>query len=168
MVQAETSPSKARVLGFHEDRVPDAQEFYSSEFCVFVAKYALPESIPGLDTDGQTFCSLPQSQSDETLEAAVTEMFSKFGTVFVKIRRDTRNQMPYGFAQFTVGIPNTRTGAPSCSCCSLLTPFQNAQNARTALLKGRGSIILGRACRTERVKGNCTLNGSSTLSKRSR
>ncbi|KAL9943179.1 hypothetical protein ACHAPW_002635 [Verticillium nonalfalfae] len=113
MVQVETSPSKARVLGFHEDRVPDAQEFYSSEFCVFVA-------------------NLPQSQSDETLEAAVTETFSKFGTVFVKIRRDTRNQMPYGFAQFT-----------------------NAHNARTALLKGRGSIILGRACRTERVKGNC-------------
>ncbi|EGY20925.1 uncharacterized protein VDAG_02449 [Verticillium dahliae VdLs.17] len=112
MVQAETSPSKARVLGFHEDRVPDAQEFYSSEFCVFVAKYALPESIPGLDTDGQTFCSLPQSQSDETLEAAVTETFSKFGTVFVKIRRDTRNQMPYGFAQFTVECPE-------CTHCPL-------------------------------------------------
>ncbi|KAM0279040.1 hypothetical protein ACHAQH_004822 [Verticillium albo-atrum] len=114
MIPAEMSPSKGtRGLNFGEDRAPDAQEFYSSEFCVFVA-------------------NLPQSQSDETLEAAVTEAFSKFGTVFVKIRRDNRNQMPYGFAQFT-----------------------NAQHARSALMKGKGTMILGRACRTERVKGNC-------------
>lgn len=44
------------------------------------------------------------SQHDEVeLEAAVTEVFRKYGTVYVKITRDKKN-MPMGFVQFTVSI----------------------------------------------------------------
>ncbi|KAM0325127.1 hypothetical protein ACHAQA_007666 [Verticillium albo-atrum] len=112
--EAQESPSRAnRRAQLIETRGNDAQAYYSSGFCVFVA-------------------NLSQSETDEDLEAAVTNAFSKYGTVFVKIRRDNRKQMPYGFAQFT-----------------------NAQHARRALIDGKGTMILGRACRTERVKGNC-------------
>lgn len=45
--------------------------------------------------------SLTQGEPDAALEAEVTRVFSEFGTVFVKIRRDQRN-MPFGFCQFTV------------------------------------------------------------------
>lgn len=46
--------------------------------------------------------SLPEAVDDQALEAEVTRHFSKFGVVFVKIRRDPRN-MPFAFCQFTVG-----------------------------------------------------------------
>ncbi len=49
--------------------------------------------------------SLPEAKDDRALEAAVTRVFSQFGTVFVKIRREmkgTSNGMPYAFAQYTV------------------------------------------------------------------
>lgn len=49
--------------------------------------------------------SLPESKDDRALEAAVTREFSRFGTVFVKIRRETKGNvagMPYAFAQYTV------------------------------------------------------------------
>jgi hypothetical protein len=49
-----------------------------------------------------TIDSLPQPKDDQALEAAVTREFRKFGTVFVKIRRDI-HQMPFAFCQFTVG-----------------------------------------------------------------
>jgi hypothetical protein len=56
--------------------------------------------------------SLTQAESDDALEAEVTRVFSEFGTVFVKIRRDQRN-MPFAFCQFTVcfnvNSSNTRT-----------------------------------------------------------
>lgn len=45
--------------------------------------------------------SLLQSESDESLEIAVLEVFREFGTVFVKIRRDVKH-MPFAFCQFTV------------------------------------------------------------------
>lgn len=35
------------------------------------------------------------------LESQLTQVFSKFGVVYVKIRRDTRN-MPFAFCQYTV------------------------------------------------------------------
>jgi hypothetical protein len=47
------------------------------------------------------FVSLPEGVRDNSLEAEVTRQFSAFGTVFVKIRRDSRN-MPFAFCQFTV------------------------------------------------------------------
>lgn len=52
--------------------------------------------------------SLPESQEDRAIEAAVTREFSRFGTVFVKIRREARGNiigMPYAFVQYTVSYP---------------------------------------------------------------
>lgn len=45
--------------------------------------------------------SLTQTVRDDKLEEEVTRIFSRYGTVFVKIRRDGR-QMPFAFCQFTV------------------------------------------------------------------
>ncbi|KAL1837350.1 hypothetical protein VTJ49DRAFT_3961 [Mycothermus thermophilus] len=95
----------------------DAQNFYPPTACVFVA-------------------NLPEAAEDRALEAAVTREFSRFGTVFVKIRREGRGHhigMPYAFAQFT-----------------------NNEDARTAMEQGRGIMILGRPCRTEMVRANRT------------
>lgn len=47
------------------------------------------------------FPSLTQAFDDQRLEIEVTKYFSQFGTVFVKIRRDSRH-MPFAFCQFTV------------------------------------------------------------------
>mgnify|MGYP001369840434 CR=1 FL=1 len=69
---------------------------------------------------------------DAELEAEVTRVFSRFGTVFVKIRRDNRKQMPFAFCQFT---------------CD--------EDALTALEHGKGEWIFGRTCRTEKAKANC-------------
>ncbi|KAK4189171.1 hypothetical protein QBC35DRAFT_546712 [Podospora australis] len=118
------TPSVPRVVG----RVPsrhalaapsgstgpvDAQGIYPATACVFVA-------------------NLPEPRDDLALEAAVTRAFSQFGTVFVKIRRDSNN-MPFAFAQFTT-----------------------EKDARTALTDGKGLMILGRPCRTEMVRANRT------------
>ncbi|KAH7037500.1 uncharacterized protein B0I36DRAFT_380683 [Microdochium trichocladiopsis] len=89
----------------------DAQVHYPGTACVFVA-------------------NLPEGAKDSRLEAAVTSAFSKFGCVFVKIRRDNRN-MPFAFAQYT-----------------------RDEHAEVALREGRGTIIEGRPCRTEKVRGN--------------
>lgn len=49
-----------------------------------------------------TLClSLTQTKGDAILEAEVTRVFSDYGTVFVKIRRDQKN-MPFAFCQYTV------------------------------------------------------------------
>lgn len=69
---------------------------------------------------------------DAELEAEVTRVFSRFGTVFVKIRRDNRKQMPFAFCQFT-----------------------RDEDALTALEHGKGEWIFGRTCRTEKAKANC-------------
>ncbi len=45
---------------------------------------------------------MSSTETETELEAAVTRMFRRYGTVFVKIRRDPKN-MPYAFCQFTVG-----------------------------------------------------------------
>ncbi|KXX82619.1 Multicopy suppressor of sporulation protein msa1 [Madurella mycetomatis] len=89
----------------------DVQGIYPATACVFVA-------------------NLPEHKDDRALEAAVTREFSKYGTVFVKIRRDG-NHMPFAFCQFT-----------------------NDEDANTAMDKGRGTNIHGRPCRTEMVRAN--------------
>ena len=45
--------------------------------------------------------SLLQSETDESLEVAVTQVFREFGSVWVKIRRDGK-QMPFAFCQYRV------------------------------------------------------------------
>jgi hypothetical protein len=47
--------------------------------------------------------SLLQSEGEETLQMAVTQVFREFGPVFVKIRRDAK-QMPFAFCQYTVSL----------------------------------------------------------------
>ncbi|KAI1392215.1 uncharacterized protein F4822DRAFT_425426 [Hypoxylon trugodes] len=89
----------------------DAQTFYPATACVFVA-------------------NLPDFVRDSRLEAELTRAFSKFGIVFVKIRRDQRN-MPFAFCQYT-----------------------KDEDARQAVVQGRGILIEGRPCRTEMVKAN--------------
>ncbi|KKP01504.1 hypothetical protein THAR02_06408 [Trichoderma harzianum] len=86
----------------------DAQNIYPSSACVFVA-------------------NLTQAFDDRKLEIEVTKYFSQFGTVFVKIRRDSR-QMPFAFCQFT------------CDA--------DAENAGE---NGNGAVILGRPCRVEKA-----------------
>ncbi|KAL7947745.1 hypothetical protein V8C42DRAFT_342757 [Trichoderma barbatum] len=86
----------------------DAQNIYPSSACVFVA-------------------NLTQAFDDRRLEIEVTKYFSQFGTVFVKIRRDSR-QMPFAFCQFT------------CDA--------DAENAGN---HGNGAVILGRPCRVEKA-----------------
>ncbi|KAK3311435.1 uncharacterized protein B0T15DRAFT_548965 [Chaetomium strumarium] len=101
----------------HEISGVDPQGLYPPSACVFVA-------------------NLPEGKDDRALEAAVTREFSRFGTVFVKIRREGRGTstgMPYAFAQYT-----------------------NDEDAKTAVEQGRGIVILGRPCRTEKVKANRT------------
>lgn len=48
-----------------------------------------------------TESSLLQSESEESLQMAVTQIFREFGPVYVKIRRDAK-QMPFAFCQYTV------------------------------------------------------------------
>ncbi|KAF3058950.1 Meiotic activator RIM4 [Daldinia childiae] len=89
----------------------DAQAFYPATACVFVA-------------------NLPEYIRDARLEVELTRAFSKFGIVFVKIRRDQRN-MPFAFCQYT-----------------------KDEDAHNAVTQGRGILIEGRPCRTEMVKAN--------------
>lgn len=89
----------------------DAQAIFPPSSCVFVA-------------------NLLQSETDEALEVAVTQVFREFGTVFVKIRRDS-NQMPFAFCQYT-----------------------NDRDAENAIRDGRGRHIRGRPCRCEKAKAH--------------
>ncbi|POS83092.1 hypothetical protein EPUL_004372 [Erysiphe pulchra] len=89
----------------------DAQAIYPPSSCVFVA-------------------NLLQSESDESLEVAVLEVFREFGTVFVKIRRDVKH-MPFAFCQYT-----------------------NDESAERAIKDGRGRLINGRPCRCEKAKAH--------------
>lgn len=67
-----------------------------------LAAFSLPSKFiqiySSTDTD---FNSLLQTEGEETLQMAVTQVFREFGPVFVKIRRDAK-QMPFAFCQYTV------------------------------------------------------------------
>ncbi|KAK3336815.1 hypothetical protein B0T19DRAFT_396519 [Cercophora scortea] len=95
----------------HQIGEKDAQGIYPPTACVFVA-------------------NLPEGRDDQALEAAVTRVFSEYGVVYVKIRRDARN-MPFAFCQYT-----------------------NDEHAKNAVKGARNELILGRACRTEMAKAN--------------
>lgn len=56
-------------------------------------------------TIANQFLSLLETATNEALEAAITRVFSRFGLVFVKIRRDERpGGMPVAFCQYTVSL----------------------------------------------------------------
>lgn len=84
----------------------DAQSCYPPEACVFVAK--LVTTTPLWKPHANWVLSLSQHHDDLTLMSAVTKVFNKYGTVFVKIKRDKR-QMPFGFAQYTVSHTDNHT-----------------------------------------------------------
>ena len=46
--------------------------------------------------------SLLQSENEDSLQMAVTQVFREYGPVYVKIRRDGKH-MPFAFCQYTVG-----------------------------------------------------------------
>ncbi|KHO00969.1 Nucleotide-binding, alpha-beta plait [Metarhizium album ARSEF 1941] len=87
----------------------DAQVIYPGTACMFVA-------------------NLSQPYEDKVLEFEVTKIFSQFGEVWVKIKRDCY-QMPFAFCQFT-----------------------NDNDAQRAEKFGKGMKILGRPCRTEMAR----------------
>ena len=71
--------------------------------------------------------SLPEGKDDRALEAALTREFSKYGTVFVKIRRDGHN-MPFAFCQYTVSYsllcyPTPPHPQPSLYLITLLSTY---------------------------------------------
>ncbi|ODA78565.1 hypothetical protein RJ55_05947 [Drechmeria coniospora] len=74
--------------------------------------------------------NLPQQFEDELLEEEVTKVFSNFGIVFVKIKRDAKN-MPFGFCQYT-----------------------NDTDAQKAMKYGKGITILERPCRIEMARAH--------------
>lgn len=89
----------------------DAQSVYPPSCCVFVA-------------------NLLQTETEDTLEMAVTQIFREYGPVYVKIRRDAK-QMPFAFCQYT-----------------------RPEHAATAIQEGRGRLIRGRPCRCEKAKAH--------------
>ena len=75
-----------------------------------------------------TGCSLPRYKNDAAILDKVQEIFTFFGTVYLKIFRDP-NENPYMFAQYT-----------------------NDEDARRAFNGGQGVNIFGRPCRIEPAK----------------
>jgi RNA recognition motif-containing protein len=92
---------------------------------------------------------LLQSETEEALQAAVTKVFSEYGIVFVKIRRDPK-QMPFAFCQYTV------SSLPISSFQS--DHLQDVAHAERAIREGRGRLINGRPCRTEKAKAHRELS----------
>ncbi|KAK5998926.1 Meiotic activator RIM4 [Cladobotryum mycophilum] len=105
--EEETSQSLVPMSPVHID----AQNIYPPTACIFAA-------------------NLPAAFDDYKLEMEVTKFFSQFGTVFVKIRRDSR-QMPFAFCQFT-----------------------RDEDAQQAEQQSTGAKILGRPVRIEMAKAN--------------
>ncbi|OAA60144.1 RNA-binding protein [Cordyceps fumosorosea ARSEF 2679] len=112
---SEEDPSTSHMGQLPGDKIPsvDAQGIYPPTACIFAA-------------------NLAQLYDDKTLEYEVTRTFSKYGPVFVKIRRDARH-MPFAFCQFT---------------CD--------EHAKEAKERGCNAYILGRQCRTEMAKAHTT------------
>ncbi|KAF5581473.1 meiotic activator RIM4 [Fusarium pseudocircinatum] len=90
----------------------DAQSIYPGDACLFVA-------------------NLPQHVDDLTLRVSLTKHFGKFGTVFVKVKRDRVRHMPMAFVQYT-----------------------QIKHADVAVREARGDMIHGRAIRVEKCGGN--------------
>lgn len=97
--------------GFQSIKDEDSQAVFPPSCCVFVA-------------------NLLQSETEEALQVAVTQVFREYGSVFVKIRRDSK-QMPFAFCQYT-----------------------DPEHAERAIREGRGRLIKGRPCRCEKAKAH--------------
>ncbi|KAF5649927.1 meiotic activator RIM4 [Fusarium tjaetaba] len=105
-----TLPANVGVDNRHREF--DAQSIYPGDACLFVA-------------------NLPQHVDDLTLRVSLTKHFGKFGTVFVKVKRDRIRHMPMAFVQYT-----------------------QIKHADVAVREARGDMIHGRAIRVEKCGGN--------------
>ena len=109
------SAEQCTTVGYHPNKVGvtptnnTAQAIFPPQACVFVAKYAFPSTYSTYVELLANLSSLMQSETDEQLEYAVTEAFQRFGDVYIKIRRDSR-QMPFAFAQYTVRLTHLLPG----------------------------------------------------------
>ncbi|KAI9641076.1 hypothetical protein NHQ30_010504 [Ciborinia camelliae] len=110
-VSENTDSTGNRLSGYTVVKAEDAQAVYPPSCCVFVA-------------------NLLQSESEESLEMAVTQVFREYGAVYVKIRRDNKH-MPFAFCQYT-----------------------KQEHAERAIMEGRGRLIKGRPCRCEKAKAH--------------
>ncbi|ESZ90545.1 hypothetical protein SBOR_9068 [Sclerotinia borealis F-4128] len=100
-----------RLSGYTVVKAEDAQAIYPPSCCVFVA-------------------NLLQSENEDSLQMAVTQVFREYGAVYVKIRRDGKH-MPFAFCQYT-----------------------KQEHAERAIKEGRGRLIKGRPCRCEKAKAH--------------
>lgn len=64
--------------------------------------YSLPSKLTPevMDVTANTY-SLSSLRTDDQLDFSVTKVFQEFGTVWVKIRRDSKG-MPFAFCQYEV------------------------------------------------------------------
>ncbi|KAF7913933.1 uncharacterized protein EAF01_000339 [Botrytis porri] len=110
-VSEETDTAGNRLSGYTVVKAEDAQAVYPPSCCVFVA-------------------NLLQSENEDSLQMAVTQVFREYGPVYVKIRRDGKH-MPFAFCQYT-----------------------KQEHAEKAIKEGRGRLIKGRPCRCEKAKAH--------------
>ncbi|KAA8576051.1 hypothetical protein EYC84_006214 [Monilinia fructicola] len=110
-VSETTDASGNRLSGYTVVKAEDAQAVYPPSCCVFVA-------------------NLLQSENEDSLQMAVTQVFREYGPVYVKIRRDGKH-MPFAFCQYT-----------------------KQEHAERAIKEGRGRLIKGRPCRCEKAKAH--------------
>jgi hypothetical protein len=141
---------KAKVTILHTDageaiKAENAQLVYPPACCVFVAKYV--SSTFHFHSSANELNSLLQSESEESLQMAVTQIFREFGPVFVKIRRDSK-QMPFAFCQYTVSFWQQNFQE------HLLICQQKEEHAERAIKEGKGRLIKGRPCRCEKAKAH--------------
>jgi hypothetical protein len=109
-VSESSGPSSDRMNAYSVVKAEDAQAIYPPSCCVFVAKYVSHHYLPNIITM-LTISSLLQSENEDSLQMAVTQIFREYGPVFVKIRRDGKH-MPFAFCQYTVG--NSVHNLPYC------------------------------------------------------
>ncbi|KAJ8058451.1 hypothetical protein OCU04_012639 [Sclerotinia nivalis] len=110
-VSENTDSAGNRLSGYTVVKAEDAQAVYPPSCCVFVA-------------------NLLQSENEDSLQMAVTQIFREYGPVYVKIRRDGKH-MPFAFCQYT-----------------------KQEHAERAIKEGRGRLIKGRPCRCEKAKAH--------------
>ena len=95
-------------------------------------------------------------RSDEQLEFSVSRAFQAFGNVYVKIRRDNKG-MPFAFCQYEVGDQCCLEGVGT-------DKSKHVSDSERAITLGRGLLVDGRPCRTERAKVNRKQTQYSELS----
>lgn len=108
----------------------NAQHILPPDACIFVA-------------------NLPRSMADAVIRKELENAFVRFGTVFVKVRRDNTD-LPVAFVQYTVYFSRK-------SVLSSADFFQDRDDATRALNESQEIYIGDRAVRVEKAKCDRTL-----------